>query len=634
MYALDSEGEKGWSFETDGEIRSSPAIGDDGTVYFGTSTGKVYALDPNGTEKWNFTTGGSVSASPTISGDGTVYFGSHDNHVYAVDSEGEEKWNFETGGPVTSSLSLGYDGTIYAGSEDGNLYAIDSDGTEKWRFNANSPIKSSPAISISPLGSQGVNSVYVTTTDGKLHSLSLEGEKRWDYDIGAPIYSSPVISKNGTRYIGSEDGTLHAIADPHLIEDWHDLDEIRDDLGGNYFLVDDLDNQTDGYDELVDTEDGWDPIGDEDSQFTGTLKGVDKTSTLLHTYGTGDDLSLQLMDIEDDSEEFFEEDGDLARETSTITGLQIDRPSEDHVGLFGDLGENATVEDVTLQDVNVTGHSYVGGLAGESRGTVENVAVEGGEVHGEGDWETEYSVTGGLIGLNRGDVVGSYSTADVTGDYSNVGGLVGLNWGEIKGSYAAGDVEGSDFVGGLVGRSYDHGDYEPVIKGSYATGNVTGSFCVGGLVGDNKGIVENSYSEAKVNGDDRVGGLVGHNVGRINHTYAIGDVSGDSYVGGLVGYNHDVFLGPTGEIIDSFSLQGTAEDVVGASAGDMIGRVASAPEEDMQNIELYTADEFKEYDPLHECWDVTTVGAGESDLDHTWNIVDGETYPFLSWEDA
>ena len=34
-----------WSFETGGMVRSSPAIGSDGTVYVGSTDHKVYALD-------------------------------------------------------------------------------------------------------------------------------------------------------------------------------------------------------------------------------------------------------------------------------------------------------------------------------------------------------------------------------------------------------------------------------------------------------------------------------------------------------------------------------------------------------------------------------------------------------------
>ncbi|SVE59059.1 uncharacterized protein METZ01_LOCUS511913, partial [marine metagenome] len=72
---------------------SVPAIGDDGTVYFGTEDNKLYAVDgKTGTKKWEFETGGSVS-SPVIGDDGTLYIGSGDKKIYAIktDSKGPAK---------------------------------------------------------------------------------------------------------------------------------------------------------------------------------------------------------------------------------------------------------------------------------------------------------------------------------------------------------------------------------------------------------------------------------------------------------------------------------------------------------------------------------------------------------------
>ena len=46
-----------WNYTTGSDIVSSPAIGSDGTIYFGSYDGKLYALNPNGTQKWNYTTG-------------------------------------------------------------------------------------------------------------------------------------------------------------------------------------------------------------------------------------------------------------------------------------------------------------------------------------------------------------------------------------------------------------------------------------------------------------------------------------------------------------------------------------------------------------------------------------------------
>ena len=44
FYAISSDGVKLWSFQTGGFVDSSPAIGADGTVYVGSTDGKVYAI--------------------------------------------------------------------------------------------------------------------------------------------------------------------------------------------------------------------------------------------------------------------------------------------------------------------------------------------------------------------------------------------------------------------------------------------------------------------------------------------------------------------------------------------------------------------------------------------------------------
>ena len=111
-------------------MRSSPAIGSDGTVYFGSSDNSLYAVNPNGTKKWEFKTGGDVDSSPAIGSDGTVYVGSRDNKVYALDGKTRAKqWEFRTGADVDSSPAIGADGIVYVGSRDYKVYAFEISST-------------------------------------------------------------------------------------------------------------------------------------------------------------------------------------------------------------------------------------------------------------------------------------------------------------------------------------------------------------------------------------------------------------------------------------------------------------------------------------------------------------------------
>jgi len=88
-----------------GPVNSTPAVGADGSLYFGAEDNRVYAVLPNGTNRWQFQTGGLVWSSPALGADETVYFGSLDGQVYAVTPAGQKAWSFKTGGQVFATLA-------------------------------------------------------------------------------------------------------------------------------------------------------------------------------------------------------------------------------------------------------------------------------------------------------------------------------------------------------------------------------------------------------------------------------------------------------------------------------------------------------------------------------------------------
>ena len=87
VYALNPDGTEQWKYTTTGNLYHV-TIGADGTIYTGEYGGnhRLLALNPNGTLKWAYATGtgGNIYTSPIIGLDGTVYFGSHDDYFYAV----------------------------------------------------------------------------------------------------------------------------------------------------------------------------------------------------------------------------------------------------------------------------------------------------------------------------------------------------------------------------------------------------------------------------------------------------------------------------------------------------------------------------------------------------------------------
>ena len=85
---------------------SSPAVGVDGTIYFGALDKNLYALTPDGRLKWSFPASGEITSSPAIGSDGKIYFVSTDGWLYAVKPNGTQQWRFHTGGYTESSPIL------------------------------------------------------------------------------------------------------------------------------------------------------------------------------------------------------------------------------------------------------------------------------------------------------------------------------------------------------------------------------------------------------------------------------------------------------------------------------------------------------------------------------------------------
>jgi hypothetical protein len=453
---------------------------------------------------------------------------------------------------------------------------------------------------------------------------------------------------------------------PIEIWDWYDLYAVRDNLGGSYFLMNDLDSTTAGYMELASETanwgKGWQPIGTSGAPFTGSFNGlgyeirdlfinrpdenyvglfglVDEGGvmenvsvvngtvagkqhvgglvgvnggTVTNSYYNYDEVLINGENIitigalfTEDFEQWLangksldvnrrlsQEDGyyminnvsefkellafgqdgflkfrltndlDLGNEANfyipylagefdgnghKILNLNFDFDFISQVGLFGYLASGGRVNQVGVENVNITGAYRIGGLVGGSDGTVIN-SYSSGNVTG-------YGCVGGLVGINEGTVTNSYVSESVTGWYA-VGGLVGINEGTVTSSHSSGNVTGWYTAGGLVGINSE------TVRNSYSTGNVTSNYYVGGLVGRNDGTVRNTISTGSVTGELDVGGLVGSNYGALRDSYSTGSVTGNYYVGGLVGSNE-------GTVRNTYSIGSVAGKW---NVGGLVGR--------------------------------------------------------------
>ncbi|MCE5315017.1 MAG: PQQ-binding-like beta-propeller repeat protein [Armatimonadota bacterium] len=193
-----------WRCQTQGYVESSAAIGEDGTVYVGSSDGVLYAINSSGAVRWTYQTGGSIDSSPAIGSGGEIYVGSYDGGLYCIASDGGLNWRFNAGGMIWSSPNLTEDGSILFGCQNGYVYELNLQGNLLWSFNTGSPVWSSPAIA-----SDG--SIYFGCGNGKLYALTSSGTLKWTYTTGSAVDSSPAIGEDGVIYFGSGDASFYAI---------------------------------------------------------------------------------------------------------------------------------------------------------------------------------------------------------------------------------------------------------------------------------------------------------------------------------------------------------------------------------------------------------------------------------------
>lgn len=199
IYAVGSEnGQIIWQKTYESENLNGPAIGPDGTLYFGGD--KVMAIDSsNGNTLWEYNTktAGAFPYGPAIGPDGTIYVPSvSDFNLHAIDANGNMKWKYNVGFAELIP-AIGKDGTIYVHTwQDAlgltkntpnvapGLHALNPDGTIKWSRD---------------------NFFQLTEIQ-----LADPGRKALGQTLGGSD-SSIIIDANGILYFGSDIGTIYAV---------------------------------------------------------------------------------------------------------------------------------------------------------------------------------------------------------------------------------------------------------------------------------------------------------------------------------------------------------------------------------------------------------------------------------------
>ena len=201
-------------------------------------------------------------------------------------------------------------------------------------------------------------------------------------------------------------------------------------------------------------------------------------------YALAKDIDASITKSWNNGEGFvpLEDDGILLHGGNhVVNSLYINRPNQSNVGLIG-WTRYATVKNLGLLDVNITGNSNVGGIIGSASLAavdIQNVGVTG--------QITGIDNVGGVVGsynVASGQITNSYSEANINGR-TNVGGFVGYITRGILDCYSRGDVIGENNVGGFAG-SIKGGSF----SNCYGLGNVV---AYPGVYGSFAGYAEGAY---------------------------------------------------------------------------------------------------------------------------------------------
>ena len=254
---------------------------------------------------------------------------------------------------------------------------------------------------------------------------------------------------SGEIHIGSAGGTASGYTikkgteiDYKLVSTAAELQNINNDLSGNYMLANDIDMNG--------------------ASFTPIGKYAFNGLSAIGYSGKFDGLNYKISNMVINGD----------------TGIE-------GVGLFGYV-KNGTVENVGRVGGSTTGETSVGSIVGfNAGGTIRNV-YNTGNVTGTKDdkWSNP---TGGIVGCDQeGKIKNVYNTGDVTTQNRAGGGIVGrLNYGGyVENAYNTGTVmvntvKSKGGAGGITGWF----NRNVTIKNVYNTGKVIGKDYAGGIVG-------------------------------------------------------------------------------------------------------------------------------------------------------
>ncbi len=187
------DGSQLWSTALGGGIPGAPALGEDGTVYVGTTEGMLFAIAPDGSVRWRYNAGGWVRTAPTASG-GVIYAATDGGAVIALNGDGSQRWRAELGKQQATGLARASNGTLFVALADGTLHAVSADGAPIWSKPLGKGRPTAPVI-----GPNG--RIFVGADNGNLYAVTPDGATVNTFEFHTQIKTAPLIGTDGAVYV-------------------------------------------------------------------------------------------------------------------------------------------------------------------------------------------------------------------------------------------------------------------------------------------------------------------------------------------------------------------------------------------------------------------------------------------------
>lgn len=408
----------------------------------------------------------------------------------------------------------------------------------------------------------------------------------------------------------------------------YDLQNMSNDLGGDYVLMNDIDaSVTSTWSDIANNSYGFIPIGSSMigayyNAFTGTFDGQNYTISNLY-----------------------------------INESYIDK----YAGLFS-YTNGANIMNLILDNVNITQRDIItgsntGGIVGRNEDTLliythqTNIT----NCHVSGVLRSK-QFCGGIIGLCSGTTIMNCTTnVNIYALYGISGGIAGSLTSELNNiiynSTSTGNIYVENYGGGIAGSLTGSNNNQNLILECYSNCNVYGTnFAIGGFVGMVTGQkytnINECYSTGNVYGNEDVGGFVGNMTGGLNpHTitncYSTGNVtrntgSSNTDFGGFIGSFTDAIEEHV--IMNCYSIGSVIyENDTNPTNSGFTGDIYDAGNYSIINChwDIETSDQL-----TSQCnaeGNTTTQMKQEAtfidwDFDDVWYINENVTYPYLQWQ--